>query len=91
LHILLFICILKCTACLTLNEIFVALLKKQHFMRDGFVVTSPGRLLCSNIIHVKARNSLAGWSESIKKCLMETERLGLNSIAFPALGTGNDK
>lgn len=67
---------------------FVALIRKQQFLKDGLVVTSPGRLLCKNIIHVRARNSLDGWAESIKKCLKETERLGLNSVAFPALGTG---
>ncbi|XP_053377233.1 protein mono-ADP-ribosyltransferase PARP14-like isoform X2 [Mercenaria mercenaria] len=65
-----------------------ALSRQSRFAKDGFVVTSPGKLMCQNIIHVRARNSLHNWADTIKKCLIITEKLGLNSIAFPALGTG---
>lgn len=38
--------------------------------------------------HNRARNGQKGWTESIQQCLTEIENLGLNSVAFPALGTG---
>lgn len=60
----------------------------QRFKDDGIVVTGPGQLLCQNIIHMKARNSLKGWSESTKAVLAEVEALGHTSVSFPAIGTG---
>lgn len=51
-------------------------------------MTGPGKLMCRAIIHVRARNSLSTWADTIRKCLLVTEKHGLNSIAFPALGTG---
>lgn len=57
-------------------------------MTDGIIVTGPGRLMCKNIIHMKARNSERAWHESIVKCLQCVEELGHNSVSFPAVGTG---
>lgn len=67
---------------------FVALAQKRRFTAEGMVVTRPGKLMCQNIIHVRARNSMGGWADTIKRCLIVSEQLGLTSVAFPALGTG---
>ncbi|XP_052771969.1 protein mono-ADP-ribosyltransferase PARP14-like [Mya arenaria] len=61
---------------------------RERIVKEGIVVTTAGKLMCQKIIHVRARNSANGWKDSIIKCLQEAEILGLNSIAFPALGTG---
>ncbi|XP_060567744.1 protein mono-ADP-ribosyltransferase PARP14-like [Ruditapes philippinarum] len=65
-----------------------ALAKREYFLANGLVVTGPGKLMCQSIIHVRARNTLNTWADTIWKCLSVAEQLGLNSIAFPALGTG---
>jgi len=56
--------------------------------KEGLAVTSAGKLMCKHIIHVRARNTIDSWKSSIITCLQKTEKLGLSSIAFPALGTG---
>jgi len=61
---------------------------RDTMLRDGMVVTGPGKLLCKNIIHIRARGTIAHWVEAIFKCLKKVEELGHNSVAFPALGTG---
>ncbi|XP_053377235.1 protein mono-ADP-ribosyltransferase PARP14-like [Mercenaria mercenaria] len=61
---------------------------RKSFKQSGLVLTSSGRLLCQKIIHVKAKNSVAGWKKTVTKCLAEVEKSSLNSVSFPALGTG---
>ena len=61
---------------------------KAKLEKDGLVVTNPGKLLCQKIIHMKAKSTDASWKSMIYNCLLEVEKLGLNSVTFPALGTG---
>ena len=53
---------------------------------NGIAVTNAGQLQCSHIIHIDARRSdLAAVIDSV---LEEADSLRIESIAFPALGTG---
>lgn len=61
---------------------------KQRFKNEGIAVTGPGRLLCQNIVHMKARNTLKSWLESVIVVLAEVENRGHSSVSFPAVGTG---
>ena len=56
--------------------------------KEGLAVTSAGKLMCMHIIHVRVRKTIEQWKGSIIACLQKTEKLGLTSVAFPALGTG---
>ncbi|XP_071159744.1 protein mono-ADP-ribosyltransferase PARP15-like [Mytilus edulis] len=56
-------------------------------------ITGPGRLDCQHIFHVTIQKfSSKGDEKNLEKCIMnclaEADRLGMTSIAFPALGTG---
>jgi len=62
---------------------------------DGIAVTSAGDLPCRHIIHLatplayeKKAPSSKEWEERIIKCLEKVESMGVRSIAFPVLGTG---
>jgi len=53
---------------------------------NGIAVTSAGHLPCSHIMHIDVRRSdLVAVIDSV---LVEADSLGIESIAFPALGTG---
>lgn len=63
--------------------------------KNGIAVTTGGNLPCKCIIHLaapaafdKKPPSMKDWEEGITKCLKEAEKMRLNSIAFPLLGTG---
>ncbi|XP_023613124.1 poly [ADP-ribose] polymerase 14-like isoform X1 [Myotis lucifugus] len=63
----------------------------------GTILQTTGcNLQCNQVLHVVAPNWNNGDTSShkimqdiIRKCLEMTENLSLNSIAFPAIGTGN--
>ncbi|XP_070262435.1 protein mono-ADP-ribosyltransferase PARP14-like isoform X2 [Myotis yumanensis] len=63
----------------------------------GTILQTTGcNLQCNQVLHVVAPNwnngntsSLKIMQDIIRKCLEMTENLSLNSIAFPAIGTGN--
>lgn len=59
---------------------------------DGIAVTSAGQLPMKCIIHVALGDAVGdpplSWQRVVKRVLIEAETRGLQSIAFPALGTG---
>lgn len=53
------------------------------------VVTEPGRLSCRKVLHaVSAWQQASCVGRSMQRALLEAERLGLETLAVPALGTG---
>jgi O-acetyl-ADP-ribose deacetylase (regulator of RNase III) len=53
------------------------------------VVTGPGRLLCTHVLHaVCAWQAASCVGRAMQSTLIAAERLGLSSLAIPALGTG---
>ncbi len=53
------------------------------------VVTGPGRLDCRKVLHaVSAWQQASCVGRSTQRALLAAERLGLRSLALPALGTG---
>ncbi|KAI0236887.1 hypothetical protein LSAT2_012591 [Lamellibrachia satsuma] len=52
---------------------------------SGIAVTGPGNIPCSCIIHIDARMDL---TSVVNNVLDEAERRQIESVAFPALGTG---
>ncbi len=58
---------------------------------NGVAVTGKGHLPCKRcIIHMVAPKSpdVKLWTDAILECLREAEKRKLESIAFPAVGTG---
>ena len=58
---------------------------------NGVLVTGKGNLPCKkHIIHMVAPISkeVKPWSDGVFACLQEAEKLKLESISFPAIGTG---
>ncbi|XP_014383862.1 PREDICTED: LOW QUALITY PROTEIN: poly [ADP-ribose] polymerase 14-like, partial [Myotis brandtii] len=62
----------------------------------GTILQTTGQSVSYQVLHVVAPNwnngdtsSLKIMQDIIRKCLEMTENLSLNSIAFPAIGTGN--
>ena len=59
---------------------------------DGIVVTTTGgkgaQLSSKFIIHIDAMDTKT-WKKRILEILSKTEEIGMNTIAMPALGTGN--
>ncbi|KAF6033906.1 PARP14 [Bugula neritina] len=54
----------------------------------GLWVSGAGHLTAKFIFHIKTNNSSDSWSKIICTCLEECDKRELQSIAFPALGTG---
>ena len=53
------------------------------------IVTGPGRLRCRKVLHaVSAWQQASCVGRSTQRALLVAERLGLRSLALPALGTG---
>ncbi|XP_029937054.1 protein mono-ADP-ribosyltransferase PARP14 isoform X2 [Myripristis murdjan] len=55
---------------------------------DGVVITKPGNLPTKHIIHMVGRTKEADITSSMLKTLMMCESHKLQSVSFPALGTG---
>ena len=55
----------------------------------GYIMTSPGNMMCGKLLHIRARNRASNWEETVLKCLKLVEADGASSVSFPALGTGN--
>ena len=55
----------------------------------GYIMTSPGNMMCGKLLHIRARNRASNWEETVMKCLKLVEADGASSVSFPALGTGN--
>ncbi|KAM4626869.1 protein mono-ADP-ribosyltransferase PARP15-like [Discoglossus pictus] len=55
---------------------------------DGLAVTGAGKLKCKKIIHVVGPKHTAAIVTSLQKVLQQCEKDGLNTIAIPAVGTG---
>jgi len=62
---------------------------KGFRLKDGKVCDTPsaGRLKCKRVFHV-AYNHKQSLVKAVDACLKRAEELHLNSIAFPAIGTG---
>ena len=56
---------------------------------QGYIITSPGNMMCGKLLHVRARARASNWEETVMKCLGLVEADGASSVSFPALGTGN--
>ncbi len=56
--------------------------------KRGICLTSAGNLHVKKVIHLDAPQKEKEWSVLIRRCLKEAELYALNSVAFPALGTG---
>ena len=54
---------------------------------NGIAVTSAGQLPCSHIIHIDAQHG-GDWTQIIENVLVEAVSLQIESVVFPALGTG---
>ena len=54
---------------------------------NGIAVTCAGQLPCSHIIHIDAQYG-GDWTTIIENVLVEADSLQIESVAFPALGTG---
>ena len=59
--------------------------------KNGIAMTTAGDLPCKYIIHVapRRRKDPSMWQKLVKKALDQAERAQLQSVAFPALGTGD--
>ncbi|XP_044124700.1 protein mono-ADP-ribosyltransferase PARP14-like isoform X1 [Bufo gargarizans] len=80
------------------NRIFTAagndILKKAqkgHNTGKKLVVTTAGELLCGYILHGNCGGSLNKICELVTEILNTCEHLGLESVAIPAIGTGECK
>ncbi len=61
--------------------------------KDGIAVTKAGELVSvRHIIHIDAAGCKTNdnWKNIIKTCLRKTEELRLESLSFPAIGTGEN-
>ncbi len=60
-------------------------------VESGVAITGAGNLRCNHIIHLGAPSGLAQWREMIHHALKEADSISIESVAFPALGTGNNR
>ncbi len=61
--------------------------------KDGIAVTKAGELVSvCHIIHIDAASceSHDDWKNIITACLRKAEELRLESLSFPAIGTGKN-
>ncbi|XP_068090026.1 protein mono-ADP-ribosyltransferase PARP14-like [Hyperolius riggenbachi] len=61
---------------------------KRGSSAPGLVMTGPGNLQCKWIIHCNCSNNLDNISRLVKDILLHCENVGLQSVAIPAIGTG---
>ena len=59
--------------------------------KEGILLTQAGSLRARHVLHlnVNTLNDNGTWKEGIKKVLQGVENLQLQSVTFPALGTGS--
>ncbi|KAH9492135.1 hypothetical protein Btru_048699 [Bulinus truncatus] len=62
------------------------LTKKAEIVQQGFVLTSAPKLPCKNIIFLSQDKFSNCWDKGILMVLMEAEKIGVTSLAIPALG-----
>ncbi|XP_033899512.3 protein mono-ADP-ribosyltransferase PARP14-like [Acipenser ruthenus] len=55
---------------------------------DGFAVTKPGNLQVKHIIHMVGQTTVPAITQSMCKVLKACENMKIQSVSFPALGTG---
>ncbi len=60
-------------------------------IKDGIAITGAGNLPCNHVIHLNAPTSLGQWRKRIHHALIEADSKGIESVAFPAQGTGNNE
>lgn len=58
---------------------------------SGLIMTQAGNLQCKKIIHISAQNNAVVIQNNVKKALEMCAKEKLTSIAFPAIGTGENK
>ncbi|KAG8430907.1 hypothetical protein GDO86_019771 [Hymenochirus boettgeri] len=56
--------------------------------QKSFIVTQSGNLQCKSILHLVGQTQPNCIKKSVLESLQECERLGMTSVAFPAIGTG---
>lgn len=56
------------------------------------VVTAAHNLKCKHIVHLDALfyRQLSDWEKAYTAVLQEADKIGLSSLAVPALGTGKN-
>lgn len=59
-------------------------------MATGMTVTGGGSLNADYVVHINAQGTNQGWKKMIVDALIEAEKRQLESISFPALGTGTN-
>ncbi|XP_033862092.3 protein mono-ADP-ribosyltransferase PARP14-like [Acipenser ruthenus] len=55
---------------------------------DGFAITKPGNLQVKHIIHMVGQTTVPAITQSMCKVLKACENMKIQSVSFPALGTG---
>ncbi|XP_076101127.1 uncharacterized protein LOC143070915 [Mytilus galloprovincialis] len=64
--------------------------KKDQMKQNGVVRTSGCGLPSENIIHISSKHNPHEWKKIIKKALAKAEKKQMKTMAFPALGTGEN-
>ncbi|XP_034055195.1 protein mono-ADP-ribosyltransferase PARP14-like isoform X3 [Gymnodraco acuticeps] len=76
------------SAGLTVEQECSGIVSSPSFQADTFIVTSAGLLPSKNIIHIVGQNDPANIKDVVYSVLKYCEENKFNSVAFPALGTG---
>ena len=76
------------------NECLTRAPKGKTLSTHDVLVTSAGNLKCKNIIHyvlpkLKKGNEHGELKDAIVRCIGEAEKMGIKTMAMPALGSGN--
>ncbi|XP_077332069.1 protein mono-ADP-ribosyltransferase PARP14-like [Lithobates pipiens] len=61
---------------------------KDGATRKEIVMTGPGDLPCKWILHCNCKNNVENIPKLVTDILLQSENVGLKSVAIPAIGTG---
>ncbi|KAI4819928.1 hypothetical protein KUCAC02_027929, partial [Chaenocephalus aceratus] len=76
------------SAGLTVEQECSGIVSSPSFQADTFILTSAGLLPSKHIIHIMVQNNPANIKDLVYSVLKYCEENKFNSVAFPALGTG---
>ncbi|KAM4708431.1 protein mono-ADP-ribosyltransferase PARP14-like isoform 1-T1 [Discoglossus pictus] len=57
--------------------------------QDKPVMTGPGNMNCKYIFHINCNGNLESLKKLLKDVILKCEEIGLKSVTFPAIGTGD--